>query len=141
MYLIFGGAYQGKREFARQRFGLAEEDFWYCGPDAKGGAGEFDSRGDVDAGRPDLTKRAICGLEYFALDCVRSGAEAADWLRAHRQALEGKIVICTDLSQGVVPVEAELRAWREMCGRMMIYLAAEAEEVYRIFCGIPQKLK
>ena len=31
MILIFGGAYQGKLEFAKETFGLTEEDIHICG--------------------------------------------------------------------------------------------------------------
>ena len=33
------------------------------------------------------------------------------------------------------------RAWREMNGRALLYLAGIAESVERVFCGIPQRLK
>jgi adenosyl cobinamide kinase/adenosyl cobinamide phosphate guanylyltransferase len=33
------------------------------------------------------------------------------------------------------------RAWREMNGRTLLYLAGIAESVERLFCGIPQKIK
>ena len=46
-----------------------------------------------------------------------------------------------DISQGVVPVDPLQRAWREACGRALIYLAQEAGEVYRVFCGLPERLK
>ena len=38
-------------------------------------------------------------------------------------------------------MDPELRAWREACGRMNSYLASQADEVWRLFCGIPQRLK
>ena len=62
-------------------------------------------------------------------------------MRKNRDRLENKIIICTDISQGVVPRQKEQRDWREMTGRVMNYLAAEADEVIRIFCGLPHKLK
>jgi adenosyl cobinamide kinase/adenosyl cobinamide phosphate guanylyltransferase len=38
-------------------------------------------------------------------------------------------------------MEAGQRAYREACGRAMIRLARESEEVYRGFCGIGTRLK
>lgn len=55
--------------------------------------------------------------------------------------LQDKIVIARDISQGIVPIDSVQRAWREASGRAMMYLAGEAEEVYRVFCGLSEKLK
>ena len=46
-----------------------------------------------------------------------------------------------DMSQGIVPMDKEERAAREMNGRLMIYLAGEADEVVRVFCGIGERIK
>ena len=50
-------------------------------------------------------------------------------------------MILTDVSQGIVPMEARLREFREMNGRLMVYLAGEAQQVIRVFCGIGKKVK
>ena len=52
-----------------------------------------------------------------------------------------KILICEDISCGVVPMDAEAREWREAVGRMNAALAAQADTVTRIFCGLPLELK
>ena len=123
MILIFGGAYQGKLEYARKNYG----DGTVC--DCSGGE------------TPDFTKDIICGLDGFALECARQGREAADFFGENRGKWQDKILISTDVSQGVVPVDPVLRAFREMNGRMMLYLAGEAEQVVRVFCGIGRREK
>ena len=55
--------------------------------------------------------------------------------------LSDKILLCEDISCGVVPIDPEQRAWREAVGRMNAMLAARAERVTRIFCGLPMELK
>ena len=55
--------------------------------------------------------------------------------------LSEKILICEDISCGVVPMDAEAREWREAVGRMNAVLAAQADTVTRIFCGLPLELK
>ncbi|MDE8731625.1 hypothetical protein P0G10_00650 [Eubacteriales bacterium DFI.9.88] len=124
MNFVFGGAYQGKLDYAKENFSVKE--IYIC-----------------DAKRPELdfSKDTIYGLEDFVLACLRGGVEAADYLREHIDQLRAKTVICTDLSQGVVPIDRELRALREMTGRTMIYLAKEADSVTRVFCGLGQTLK
>ena len=56
-------------------------------------------------------------------------------------ALSGKILICEDISCGVVPMDAAERAWRERHGALLQQLAQRSETVIRIFCGLPQQLK
>lgn len=132
MHLIFGGAYQGKLDYARERYGLMEGDIFFCT------AGE---ENDPDVPSIDFSGKAVDGLEEFVLGCVRSGVEAKDYLEARRGEWRDTVFICTDISSGVVPFEKELRAWREMVGRTLVYLGKEAEEVTRIFCGLPQRIK
>ena len=51
------------------------------------------------------------------------------------------ILLCNELGSGVVPVEAFDREWREATGRLCCRLAAEAEEVHRVACGIGMVIK
>lgn len=50
-------------------------------------------------------------------------------------------VISDEVGNGIVPLEREEREFREINGRLLIQLAASAESVERIICGIPQKIK
>lgn len=120
MVLIIGGAYQGKLEFAKQVFGLSEEDIFTCTP-----------------GKIDFSKRCI----YQAQEFVRGKEDPVGYFRTHRAQWEDKILILNDISCGVVPLGAENRVWRENTGRLMQYLAGEAQQVSRIFCGLELRLK
>ena len=51
------------------------------------------------------------------------------------------IVIATEVGGGVVPVDAGQRAAREAAGRLACLLAARADCVVQMFCGIPTVLK
>ena len=51
------------------------------------------------------------------------------------------IVICDELGCGVVPLDYEDRAWRERTGRLCNQLAAKADRVDRVFCGLAMQLK
>ena len=125
MILIIGGRYQGKLDFARRHFGLTDEDICLCSEDEP---------------NPDFGRRCIAYVDRWALGCVRRGADPLEAL--NMDALrEDAIVISTDISCGVVPMEAQMRAWREACGRMDIALASRAKEVWRLFCGLPQRIK
>jgi len=121
MILITGGSYQGKLDYARARFGLTDAD--------------------ICADKIDFNKRCLAYIERYALEAVKNAVEPADIFRANEGRLSDKIIITTDISGGIVPMDPVLRAWREACGRMNAYLAGRADEVWRLFCGIPQRLK
>lgn len=123
MILVFGGAYQGKLDYVRNNFGI-------------------DKVSDCsDGSRPDFAADAVYGIDGFVLQCVRDGVEAAEIFREEKELWQEKILIMTDVSQGLVPMEAEQRAFREMNGRLLLYLAAEAEQVHRVFCGLGKRVK
>lgn len=144
MILILGGAYQGKCEYAVEKYGLSDGDVFRCSPD-----------------NTDLSfdKKVIYGLDKFSLACVREqmansretdprffGSDidlhaAVKILSENRRYLEDKILIADDISQGTVPMDPEARVWREMNGRMLIYLAREADAVERVFAGIGTAIK
>ena len=50
-------------------------------------------------------------------------------------------VIATEIGGGVVPADADERAFRERAGRLMCLLAARADTVVRVFCGIPKVVR
>lgn len=154
MILIIGGAYQGKKEFARQQLGI--QTIFECGAPAHGTpAGAAETNGAPEApvhnapAHPDksldFSADAISALEEFTWNCCTEDPaerlEAAALMRARRDEWREKVLIITDVSQGIVPMDARTRAFREMNGRLMIYLASEAEEVYRVFCGIGKRIK
>lgn len=51
------------------------------------------------------------------------------------------ILISDEIGNGIVPMDAFEREYREQTGRILIELAKEAEEVIRVLCGIGQKIK
>lgn len=125
MILIFGGAYQGKLEFAKENFNFTEEDIFIC----------------TQENEIDWSKKVLCDMDQVFLRHVREGKESREVLADHLKELKDKILIVNDISQGIVPMERELRDWREMTGRAMLYISKEADEVYRVFCGLGSKIK
>ena len=55
--------------------------------------------------------------------------------------LRKDVVICRELGCGLVPVDTGERARRERVGRLCCRLAARAEHVIRVVCGVGQVLK
>ena len=122
MHLMFGGAYQGKTEYAKRLYGLSDAEVFSC-------AGT-----EIPAG-----VRAVSHLERFTRACVERGLDAsAVW---DALPISPEIVICDDIFCGVVPLEASDRLWREETGRLLRRLAERAGCVTRVLCGLPLELK
>ena len=96
MVFIFGGAYQGKTDFAKEAFSLAEGDIFSC------------SGTEID-----FSRRCVDNIENFTLACTRAGIDPVEYFRVHRGEWEESIFICRDMFCGVVPMGAETRAWRQ----------------------------
>ena len=120
MILIIGGAYQGKLDYARDRFALTEQEIHTC-----------------VAEEIDFSKRCVYKIEDFTF----GHADPIGYFQANRDLWKDSILICQDIFCGVVPMGAENRSWRQNTGRLCQYLAGEAEQVIRIFCGLEQRLK
>lgn len=123
MILIFGGAYQGKLDYAKANY-------------------KYNKICDCsDGSEPDFDADIICGIEGFVLHCAKAGVEARTFFEKNEERWADKVLVVTDTSQGVVPIDKDVRAFREMNGRLMLYLSGKAESVVRVFCGIGKRLK
>ena len=120
MILIIGGAYQDKLEFAKENLGITDADVYTC-----------------DSDTIDFSKRCIYQLEAF----TAHHPDPVSYFKANRDVWQDSIFVLQDIFCGVVPLGADMRAWRDMTGRLCAYLSEEAASVTRMFCGLPQKLK
>ena len=129
MILITGGTSSGKATFARN---LAAQQGWR----------EDDVAFNVE--------ELLWGQVESAGQIAPAGDDAAD--HADRKALPATpelierlvakaIVTCSEVGAGIVPIDAQERAWREAVGRMSCELASQADAVVRMVCGIPVVLK
>ncbi len=130
MILIFGGAFQGKLDYAKETYGLSDGEIFDC---AENDGSYWPS--------VDLNARVLNHFDRFVLACVREGIEAKEYLVSNVDALSDKIILADDVTQGVVPMNRDERAWREEVGRCLVYLGKHAEHVIRVYCGIPQVVK
>ena len=133
MIFVFGGAYQGKLDFVKEKFSIREEDVFVA-----------DKSMDIDS-LPENT-RCIYGLHAWVRALVERGEAVDEKVRGLIYKLivtqkDDVVIIMDDVSQGIVPMDKVERAFREANGRAMIRLARDAKEVYRVFCGIGVKIK
>ena len=124
MVFIIGGAYQGKLDYAKAAFSIADNEVFTC-----------------DSAKIDFSRRCIYCIEEFTLACVRETIDLTEYFRSRREKWKDSILICRDIFCGVVPLGAEMRAWRQVTGRLCRYLSGEAAQVSRLFCGLEQRLK
>jgi len=115
MILITGGAFQGKYEFAKR--------LWQ----------------ELYKGNPEI----LNGLHLFIKEKMETAISEHSILQDILMlTLQSPRLIITvnELGCGVVPIEAQDRAYRELCGRICCVLAGIAESVYRVTCGTPMLL-
>ena len=126
MVFIYGGAYQGKLDYARENFNISESDIFFCTDDTT---------------EADMSKKCLYGYHKLVLAQIRAGLDPLALLTNNINSFSGKIIICDDISAGVVPMGAETRLWREAVGRCATFISKNSSEVWRVFCGIGTKLK
>ncbi|HZW49092.1 MAG TPA: bifunctional adenosylcobinamide kinase/adenosylcobinamide-phosphate guanylyltransferase [Bacillota bacterium] len=126
MILLFGGAYQGKFRFACSEFRLQAEDFYTC---------------TADNDSPEPTRKAWQNLQLFVYQLRQENLDPLSWFEQNQAVWQDKILIFDDIGSGIVPTDPQERQWREDNGRCLQYLSCQAEVVYRLFCGLPMRLK
>lgn len=124
--LIIGGAFQGKREYAAERFHLKTEEI------AEGESCE-----------PEACLHAKCVHDFHLV--VRSMMLRGEdpFVLTERMLTENPnaVIIFNEVGCGIIPLEKTERMWRETMGRIGCRLAAAAENVIRINCGLASVLK
>lgn len=91
---------------------------------------------------PVMTSSAGAAPEVARTEVAADAADAAaDRTAQSTRCGAERILIACDISQGLVPMDPQERAYREMMGRTLVYLAGEARCVHRVFCGLGQRLK
>ena len=80
--------------------------------------------------------------QIFLMLRVRIRPVEADQYGLTLEDLLGReVVACREVGCGVVPLDRADRDRREAVGRLCCDLAAQAEAVYRVNCGIAMRLK
>lgn len=126
MVLIIGGAYQGKLSYVLKEYSKKASDVYDCSV-------------ECSAAPPNL--KIIYHFERWILTCVRVNPNPESVIAEYLKTLTDEIIVCEDISCGLVPVDQELRMWRETVGRTLTVLSVRADRVVRLFCGIPTILK
>ena len=121
MIFVTGPLFAGKQEYIMKALGWDEAAF------------EKNAVRDV---------QELAALTPFDESEELAAVTPADSLEALADSLASKqVVIATEVGGGVVPLDPVQRREREAAGRLACLLAARADIVVRVYCGIPCLLK
>lgn len=126
MRIYIGGAHNGKRSYVKDLL-VAEGKVnvqWI--------EGELPPTG--------TTPIVIAGIERWLEKTVLSEDEAVAHVLKACANREVEFIV-TEIGRGIVPIEASERNLRDVCGRLYQRLFSEADEVTRMWYGIPQLIK
>lgn len=78
-------------------------------------------------------------LEYKDASKVRNQVE--EWLNHYIERQPGGVILCNEVGSGIVPMDAFEREYRDLCGTITCMIAARANRVHRVICGIGMVIK
>ena len=139
MILVTGGSSQGKREFVRQYLGGQDTDGFVWTEGAEASWEEFmDGRFCRDF---QFFVRRV--MEGSAVPCghERKGPVTEQLLEELLAGPKDRVLVTDETGCGIVPADAFERLYREETGRLCCRIAGEAEEVWRVCCGIGMRIK
>ena len=123
MKFITGGAYQGKLDYARKLY-----------PDAEWADGARCSLQEI------LSCKAVNHFHLFVRRWIQKGRTHQELTREILEKNKDLIIVCDDIGCGLVPVDAFEREYREAVGRICTEFVKHADEVYRVTCGIGERI-
>ena len=124
MKFVTGGAYQGKGAYVKEKY-----------PDAEWTDGAGCSLQEIE------TCEAIDHFHLFVRRWMQEGKtpkELTDTILGRDSRI---IIVCDEIGCGLVPVDAFEREYREAVGRICTELVSHSDEVYRVTCGIGERLR
>lgn len=127
MKLIIGGYAQGKLQYTLKKYHLTETAVW---------------DGVLPEHAPRQEKTVVINhFHNWMKNGMLHGSCPEEEILAFLGDCEDCVIISDEVGNGIVPIDAFEREYRERVGRILIQLAERAEEVERVICGIGQKIK
>lgn len=126
MIMITGGAFSGKKDYAKKRFGFSDEEILN---------GENRSLEAV------FSAKCIADYQLIVKRLLEENADVQAFTERLCKENPSTVVIINEISAGVIPLEKSDRIWREETGRSGCLIARNSSEVIRLTCGIPTIIK
>lgn len=127
MDLYIGGCAQGKLGYVLRQTGISAEQV----ADGAEGLPEDDCQG----------VRIINHFHLLVRGLLKEGKHPEDLAEDLIMRHPHLVLISDEVGNGIVPMTKEDREYRERLGRILCSLAARAERVERIICGMGQRIK
>lgn len=140
MHFITGGAFNGKRAWVKKKYGPG---WWHSAYQGVPILQEVLIKDDllilegVEIWLKALTEK------YDSNQCLEIWNSCLEnWILWESAQQNRKLVVIgTDITKGIVPMESENRLWRDVTGWAYQQLAAKAEQVEIIWYGLNQTIK
>ncbi len=140
MHVVTGGAYNGKSEWVKTFYKIDQDRCWVSA--YKG------DRLPLDLSSMRERRIVLEGVEKWIFQGLNRwdrqlGKEViATWLSWEQACSERKIIVIgTDISKGIVPIESERRKWRDVTGWFYQDLVEACDRFDLIWYGVNQQLK
>lgn len=124
MRLIIGGACQGKLAYAKETY---PEVVW------------IDGRLCAEAEIYEC--QGVYHFHEYIRRMMQDERDVSELAEQLSEKNPDMIIVSDEIGYGIVPVDDFLREYREMTGRICTKLAARADSVCRVVCGIGTKIK
>ncbi|ASK61850.1 hypothetical protein CFK37_06595 [Virgibacillus phasianinus] len=146
MHVVTGGAYNGKSAWVRQHY-LVDDSTDYHWLSA------YQSEPCPDDLSVLSKNIVVCeGVEQWVLQWIENQSITevrtmgrgliAKWLDWEQTTAQRKLVIIgSDISKGIVPVESKMRTWRDVTGWFYQDLVKQCDRLDLIWYGINKQLK
>lgn len=142
MHVVIGGAFNGKRDWVKDKYKNIPSFEWF----------DLIENEDPDLEKTEKKLLVFEGIEHWTRKFLeiysinQARKIGSNWISElihwEEQKEERQIVlIATDISKGIVPIEKKDRDWRDLTGWFYQDLIEKADEVDKIWYGIAEKLK
>lgn len=142
MQLVVGGAYSGKRKLVKEKFPINQ---WYSAYQYQSLARWKEKYG---ANSPFVVEGWEVWIrqeweEKQDLEPIRMYFESiiADMQVMENNREQPVVLVMMEVGRGIVPMDKNDRAWRDLCGWVLQCAAACSEEVHYCWHGLSRRLK
>lgn len=127
MKLVIGGYAQGKLDYVLEKYHLGRDTVW---------------DGVIPEKELPQEKTVVVNhIHNWIRSRMLEGGCPEEEILSFLEQCPKCIMISDEIGNGIVPMEAFEREYRERTGKILVRLGAKAEEVERVICGIGQKIK
>lgn len=129
MIFIIGGSSQGKREFAKEHF--------FDGKSVQCADGKYASLAQL------MEAEFICNFHCVGERILRGQLQGDINLLAEelKNRRSDRIITADETGCGIVPMDPDMRRIREETGRLLCRVASRSDQVWRVVCGLGQRIK